>query len=111
MNILVIGSGGREHAIGWKIRQSIKTDKLFFAPGNAGTASLGINLDIDVSDFPLIKKAIKEHDISLVVVGPEIPLVNGIRESVTDDEELRKVKILQKILCLGIIFLLQNILQ
>ncbi|MDD4754691.1 MAG: phosphoribosylamine--glycine ligase family protein, partial [Prolixibacteraceae bacterium] len=77
MNILVLGSGGREHAMGWKIRQSKKTEKLCFAPGNAGTASLGINLDIQVNDFPQSKKAILDHDIELMVVGPEIPLVEG----------------------------------
>jgi phosphoribosylamine--glycine ligase len=93
MNILVIGSGGREHAMGWKIKQSKKTDKLFFAPGNAGTASLGANLDIKVSDFPLIKKAILEHDIELVVVGPEIPLVEGIRDFIAEDKERKNIKI------------------
>ncbi len=93
MNILVLGSGGREHAMGWKIRQSKKTEKLCFAPGNAGTASLGINLDIQVNDFPQIKKAILDHDIELMVVGPEIPLVEGIRDFIESDKELQDVKI------------------
>ena len=93
MNILVLGSGGREHAMGWKIRQSKKTEKLCFAPGNAGTASLGINLDIQVNDFPQIKKAILDHDIELMVVGPEIPLVEGIRDFIESDKELQNVKI------------------
>ena len=93
MNILVLGSGGREHAMGWKIRQSKKTEKLCFAPGNAGTASLGINLDIQVNDFPQIKKAILDHDIELMVVGPEIPLVEGIRDFIESDKELQEVKI------------------
>lgn len=93
MNILVTGSGGREHAIGWKIKQSKKTENLCFAPGNAGTASLGKNLDIKVSDFQQIKKAILEHDIDLVVVGPEIPLVEGIRDFIEGDDELKKVKV------------------
>ena len=93
MNILVLGSGGREHAMGWKIRQSKKTEKLCFAPGNAGTASLGINLDIQVNDFPQIKNAILDHDIELMVVGPEIPLVEGIRDFIESDKELQNVKI------------------
>ncbi|NLO00712.1 MAG: phosphoribosylamine--glycine ligase [Bacteroidales bacterium] len=93
MNILVLGSGGREHAMGWKIRQSKKTEKLCFAPGNAGTASLGINLDIQVNDFPQIKNAILDHDIELMVVGPEIPLVEGIRDFIESDKELQDVKI------------------
>ncbi|MDD4107220.1 MAG: phosphoribosylamine--glycine ligase [Prolixibacteraceae bacterium] len=93
MNILVIGSGGREHTIGWKIKESSKTKKLWFAPGNAGTGSLGINLDIDVNDFENIKKAIKENAIDMVIVGPEIPLVKGIRDYLTEDPGLRSLKI------------------
>ena len=78
MNILIIGSGGREHALAWKIAQSPKIDKLYIAPGNAGTASVGINVAIHVNDFPKIKQFVLENAINMVVVGPEEPLVNGI---------------------------------
>ena len=80
MNILVIGSGGREHALGWKIKQSKKTKNLYFAPGNAGTSELGTNIEIGVSDFLGLKKAVLENQINLVLVGPEIPLVDGIHD-------------------------------
>lgn len=91
MNILIIGSGGREHALGWKIRQSEKTGNLFFAPGNAGTSSLGINLMIGVTDFQNLKKAVLENQIKLVLVGPEVPLVEGIHDFFAGDPELQKV--------------------
>lgn len=93
MNILVIGSGGREHAMGWKIKQSKKADKLFFAPGNAGTAMLGVNLEVGAGDFKKLKKAVLDHEIHLVVVGPEIPLVEGIHDFFSNNEALSKVKI------------------
>ncbi len=93
MNILIIGSGGREHALGWKIKQSSKTKNLFFAPGNAGTADLGTNLDIAVTDFLTIKKAVKKNQIDLVVVGPEIPLVQGIHDFFAGDAKLQSVKV------------------
>ncbi|MFW5756652.1 MAG: phosphoribosylamine--glycine ligase [Tangfeifania sp.] len=92
MNILVTGSGGREHALGWKIKQSEKTGKLFFAPGNAGTAELGENLEVGVSDFKNLKNAVLENQIDMVVVGPEIPLVEGIGDFVAEDAELQHVK-------------------
>ncbi len=91
MNILVIGSGGREHAIGWKIKQSKKNHTLFFAPGNAGTTSLGQNLNVDVNDFDGIKKAVLENQVDMVVVGPEVPLVNGIHDYFAADAELQEV--------------------
>ena len=78
MNILLIGSGGREHAIAWKLAQSDKLTNLFIAPGNPGTAACGTNLSINVNDFEGIAEAIMKHTIQLVVVGPEDPLVNGI---------------------------------
>ena len=78
MNILIIGSGGREHALAWKIRQSKHCKDLFIAPGNAGTATVGINLEIKVNDFENLKAAALEHGINMIVVGPEDPLVNGI---------------------------------
>jgi phosphoribosylamine--glycine ligase len=80
MNILVIGSGGREHAFAWKIKQSNLCEKLFVAPGNAGTASLAENVPIAVDDFPALGKLCLENKIELVVVGPEVPLVKGIRD-------------------------------
>jgi phosphoribosylamine--glycine ligase len=93
MNILVLGSGGREYALAWKISQSPKLERLFIAPGNAGTASLGTNLPVDVNDFDVLKEEIVRHDIDLVVVGPEVPLVNGIHDYFLEDNYLRTVKI------------------
>ncbi|MEM8895528.1 MAG: phosphoribosylamine--glycine ligase, partial [Bacteroidota bacterium] len=89
MNILVVGAGGREHAIGWKIDQSPKCEKLFFAPGNAGTSKLGTNLDIKVDDFSGLKSAIISNEIKMVVVGPEDPLVKGLIDFIEGDEELK----------------------
>ena len=80
MNVLVIGAGGREHTLCWKLKQSSKCGRLYAAPGNAGTASCATNLSIKVNDFEGIKKAVIEHEIKLVVVGPEEPLVNGIHD-------------------------------
>ncbi len=94
MNILILGSGGREHTLAWKLHQSKKTDKLFIAPGNAGTALLGTNLTIDINDFQSVKKAILEHAISMVVVGPEDPLVNGIHDFIVADSELQHVSVI-----------------
>ena len=93
MNILILGSGGREYAMAWKIAQSPKTDKLFIAPGNAGTSNLGTNLPLDTSEFAFIKQAVVEHDINLVVVGPEAPLVQGIHDYFLEDEYLKNIKI------------------
>ncbi len=93
MNILVIGSGGREHALGWKIKQSKKVKHLFFAPGNAGTLQLGTNLNINTSNFEQVKQAIVENQIDLVLVGPEIPLVEGIHDFIATDSELISVKV------------------
>ncbi|MEN8120436.1 MAG: phosphoribosylamine--glycine ligase [Bacteroidota bacterium] len=94
MNVLVIGSGGREHAISWKIKQSKLVDKLFIAPGNAGTDSLGTNIDIKVDDFDAIKSLVLKEDISLVFVGPEDPLVKGIHDYFIADKELASVKVI-----------------
>ncbi|SHF42576.1 phosphoribosylamine--glycine ligase [Mariniphaga anaerophila] len=93
MNILVIGSGGREHALGWKIKQSKKTENLYFAPGNAGTSELGTNLEIGVNDFAGIKSAVLENQINLVLVGPEVPLVEGIHDFFAADSVLANVKV------------------
>jgi len=91
MNILIIGSGGREHALGWKIKQSNKLEKLFFAPGNAGTAELGTNIETSVSDFQNIKKLVLENKIDLMLVGPEVPLVEGLSDFFAEDKELKSV--------------------
>ena len=93
MNILLIGSGGREHALAWKIAQSPKLSKLFIAPGNAGTSAVGTNLNINVSDFQAVKNAVLEHKINLVLVGPEDPLVNGIADYFENDDELKFIPV------------------
>ncbi len=94
MNILVIGSGGREHTFCWKLSQSPKCTQLFVAPGNAGTASLATNLPIQVNDFEKIKQAVLQHQIDLVVVGPEDPLVRGIHDFFLADAALASVKLI-----------------
>ncbi len=94
MNILIVGSGGREHAFAWKIAQSPLCQKLFVAPGNAGTAQLATNLSIGVNDFEAIAAAVLENNISLVIVGPEEPLVRGIRDYFESREDLKKVLVL-----------------
>ena len=94
MNVLIIGSGGREHAFGWKIKQSPLAQQLYFAPGNAGTSLLGSNLPIQVNDFKSLKEAVHTHDISLVIVGPEEPLVRGIVDDFTSDKALSHVTII-----------------
>lgn len=93
MNILIIGSGGREHALGWKIKQSKKAGKLFFVPGNAGTSELGENIPLGVNDFQNIKKTIIGKQAEMVVVGPEVPLVEGIHDFISADPELQNVKV------------------
>lgn len=93
MNILVIGSGGREHTLTWKIAQSDLTDKVFVAPGNAGTAQIATNLDLGVNDFEGIKAAVLSNNIELVIVGPEDPLVNGIVDFFEQDSQLANIKI------------------
>ena len=94
MNILIIGAGGREHCFTWKIKQSTHCDQLFIAPGNAGTASLGNNLDIAVSDFKSLANAAIEHNIGLIVVGPEEPLVKGIVAFFNNNETTKHIKII-----------------
>lgn len=91
MNILIIGSGGREHAFAWKIKQSGKCGKVFVAPGNAGTAAIAINLPVKVDDFEGLGKSCLEHAIGLVVVGPEGPLVKGIRDYFQQDPRLKDI--------------------
>jgi phosphoribosylamine---glycine ligase len=93
MNILIVGSGGREHAMAWKIKQSPKLNQLFIAPGNAGTSLLGVNLPIGVSDFQGIKKAVIDNQIDLVLIGPEVPLCEGLHDYFLADDSLRQVKV------------------
>ena len=94
MNILLIGSGGREHALAWKIKQSQKTEKLFIAPGNAGTAAVGINVPIAATDFESLKKFVLKNAITMVVVGPEDPLVKGIYDFFKHDSELSSIPVI-----------------
>src|SRR5579871_1932115 len=91
MNILLLGSGGREHALAWKLNQSVWANPLFIAPGNAGTAQCGINVDIDITDFLAIEKFCIDKKIEMVVVGPEEPLVNGLCDHFKSKEELQKI--------------------
>ncbi len=93
MNVLILGSGGREHAFTWKLAQSKVVSKVFVAPGNPGTASVAQNLAISTEDFPAIEKAILENDIKLVVVGPEAPLVLGVRDFITSTPSISHVKV------------------
>ena len=92
--ILLLGSGGREHALAWKISQSEKCEKLFVAPGNAGTATIGENVNIKVDDFDGIKMLVLRNRIQMVVVGPEDPLVKGIYDYFMDDPELKDIPVI-----------------
>ncbi|HNX86322.1 MAG TPA: phosphoribosylamine--glycine ligase [Bacteroidales bacterium] len=94
MNILLLGSGGREHALAWKIAQSPLLTRLFIAPGNAGTAGLGTNLPVDPENFPLLKETVMGNRIDMVVVGPENPLVKGIHDFFLADHFLRLVPVI-----------------
>lgn len=94
MNILLLGSGGREHALAWKIAQSEKVSNLFIAPGNAGTSSVGRNLPIAADDFPSIKQAVLDYEIDLVLVGPEDPLVKGIVDYFAAHESIRHIPVI-----------------
>jgi len=94
MNILIIGSGGREHTFAYKLAQSSLCDQLFVAPGNAGTASIATNIDLGVTDFDKIKELVVSKNIEMVVVGPEVPLVAGIVDFFKKDEALKNVKVI-----------------
>ena len=94
MNILLLGSGGRESAFAWKITQSTNCEKLFIAPGNAGTAQYGTNINIKVTDFMGIKQAVLNHRIDLVLVGPEEPLVKGIHDFFLADDEIKNIPVI-----------------
>ncbi|RPH31970.1 MAG: phosphoribosylamine--glycine ligase [Bacteroidales bacterium] len=94
MNILLLGSGGREHAIAWKLAQSPKLKKLFIAPGNPGTASVGTNLNLNILDFEAVKRAVIANAIDLVFVGPEEPLVKGIHDSFLSDQRVKQIPVI-----------------
>ena len=94
MNILLLGSGGREHALAWKIAQSTKVSKLFIAPGNAGTATVGQNVDINANDFDALKRFALGNDVQMVVVGPEDPLVNGIYDDFKNDARTAHIPVI-----------------
>ena len=94
MKILLLGSGGREHALAWKIAQSEKCEKLYIAPGNAGTANCGINIPMKADDFEVIKQFVVAEDINMVVVGPEDPLVKGIYDDLKADERTKHVPVI-----------------
>ena len=94
MNILVLGSGGREHTITWKLAQSEKCGNLFVAPGNSGTAKIAKNVPVSVTDFPAIKDVVVNNNIEMVIVGPEDPLVQGVHDYFLADEELKNVAVI-----------------
>lgn len=94
MNILILGSGGRESTFAWKISQSSHCDKLFIAPGNGGTGKYGTNIHLNVNDFDAIKKLVLKENINLVVVGPEEPLVNGIHDFFLADDSLKNIPVI-----------------
>lgn len=94
MKLLLLGSGGREHALAWKIAQSPKIEKLYIAPGNAGTSEVGENVAIKADDFAAIKEFVVKNDINMVVVGLEDPLVKGIYDYFKNDEALKNVPVI-----------------
>lgn len=94
MNVLILGSGGREHAFAWKLKQSKKVDRLYIAPGNAGTADCGTNMNISATDFEAVKKVVLENNIQMVVVGPEAPLVMGIHDYFLNDAQLKNIPVI-----------------
>ncbi|MEP3208455.1 MAG: phosphoribosylamine--glycine ligase [Maribacter sp.] len=94
MNILILGSGGREHTLAWKLDQDEKPNTLFVAPGNAGTAKIAKNIPISVNDFDGIKKLVLSEEIEMVVVGPEDPLVNGVHDYFLEDAELKHIPVI-----------------
>jgi phosphoribosylamine--glycine ligase len=94
MNILILGSGGREHTFAWKLSQSPLCHNLFVAPGNSGTAEIAKNINLSVTDFPTIKTVVLENQIDMVVVGPEDPLVQGVHDFFLNDEALKHVSVI-----------------
>lgn len=94
MNVLLLGSGGREHAFAWKLSQSKKLSKLFIAPGNAGTALCGTNLNFAATDFPAIREFVLANEVKMVVVGPEDPLVKGVHDFFLADDQLKHIPVI-----------------
>jgi phosphoribosylamine--glycine ligase len=94
MNLLILGSGGREHTLAWKLASSPRVSRLFIAPGNAGTAGAGTNLKVDPMDFAAVRKAVLENSIDMVLVGPEVPLVAGISDFFAADGELSRIPVI-----------------
>jgi len=94
MNVLIVGSGGREHAFAWKLSQSKKINELFVAPGNAGTATIATNVPIKVTDFEALGKFAIENEVSYVIVGPEVPLVAGIADYFEEKESLAHIHVI-----------------
>src|SRR5688500_17618078 len=94
MNVLLLGSGGREHAFAWKIKQSKQVDKLYIAPGNSGTQEFGENVKISATDFEAIKDFVVKNQVSMVVVGPEDPLVHGVYDYFKSIPELQFIKVI-----------------
>ena len=94
MNILILGAGGREHTLAWKLKQSPKLKNLFVAPGNAGTAAIAKNVPIGVNDFEAIKKCVLSEKIDMVIVGPEDPLVNGVHDFFLNDDALKNIPVI-----------------
>ncbi|SFS42436.1 phosphoribosylamine--glycine ligase [Zhouia amylolytica] len=94
MNILILGSGGREHTFTWKIAQSPKVGNLFVAPGNAGTAKIATNVNIGVTDFEAIKEFVVAEDVNMVIVGPEDPLVQGVADFFLEDDALKHIPVI-----------------
>ena len=94
MNLLLLGSGGREHALAWKLIKSPRCSKLFIAPGNAGTSECGTNVNLNPTDFDAIKKFCVTENIEMVIVGPEEPLVNGIVDSFAEDNTVNHIPVI-----------------
>jgi len=94
MNVLILGAGGREHTLAWKLKQSPKLKKLYVAPGNAGTSEIAVNLPVGVNDFPSIKQRVLSEGIDMLIVGPEDPLVNGIHDYFLNDSEISHIPVI-----------------
>ena len=94
MNILILGSGGREHAFALKLSESNKINQLFVAPGNAGTDKIAKNININPTDFEAVKRTVLKNNIKMVVVGPEAPLVNGVHDFFLADDDLKNIPVI-----------------
>ncbi|MEL6863703.1 MAG: phosphoribosylamine--glycine ligase N-terminal domain-containing protein, partial [Bacteroidota bacterium] len=94
MKLLLLGGGGREHALAWKLNQSPQCEQLFIAPGNAGTAQIGTNLSINPNHFEALREAVIKHQIDMIIVGPEEPLVRGVYDYFKHDAQLRHLPVI-----------------